>query len=525
MRAISNFCRRLRRSTSGNAALIVAMGMPMLIGGAGLGVDVTQWYMWKRELQFAVDQAALAGAWARLDDSLKNDYATRATQEYNANLAITEAFASAPNVRLVNFGTGASNSVLVTASASKELPFSSFLTGESATVSVSSQASFEGGQSYSTCMLALDKTASGAFTLGGSVSGSVSCGFGALSTSSTAMVKNGNSNAQAGYLVSGGGVDSGYSRNGTIHANVSGLSDPFEDLDPPDSSTPRTYVCPPVSAGVTTTTADYTVRTRVTYTYAQGKNQNQATAISNYAGAKPNVDTTDGPTNQTVANGTAAGTTTTTTSATNQVGGSGNSKIYETKTTTVTSTFANVVATTSGGSDGIARPQPGTYSSISIACRTEFAPGVYVIQGAVDFGQNQVVIGDDLMFVFEDAGGIHINSKSNIDLSGITASRLLDYGVSADAAAKLAGMLIYDTESTDGLKINGGADVKMEGIMYLPNRSVVFNGNSSVAGACLMIAAGQITFTGNNDIGSFCVPSGVPAISIGGANKTVKLVA
>ena len=57
--------KSFKKSTSGNATLLVAVGMPMLIGSSGLAVDVAQWYMWKNELQYAVDQAAIAGAWAR----------------------------------------------------------------------------------------------------------------------------------------------------------------------------------------------------------------------------------------------------------------------------------------------------------------------------------------------------------------------------------------------------------------------------------------------------------------------------
>ena len=62
---IPAFFSRLRHSTSGHATLLTALSMPMLIGGAGLGVDLSQWYLWKREFQFAVDQAAVAAAWAR----------------------------------------------------------------------------------------------------------------------------------------------------------------------------------------------------------------------------------------------------------------------------------------------------------------------------------------------------------------------------------------------------------------------------------------------------------------------------
>ena len=52
----------LKRDAGGNIAMMAALGMPALIGGAGLAVDVSQWYLWKRELQHSVDQAAIAPA-------------------------------------------------------------------------------------------------------------------------------------------------------------------------------------------------------------------------------------------------------------------------------------------------------------------------------------------------------------------------------------------------------------------------------------------------------------------------------
>jgi Flp pilus assembly protein TadG len=527
---LKGFARRLARSKSGNATLIVALGLPMLIGSAGFGTDLAQWYMWRREMQFAVDQAAIAGAWARASDATKNTYVTRARQEYHANLAVTADFATEAGVQLADYNGGNQNSVLVTASATRQLPFSSYLTGNSTTIGVSAKAVVEGGTVFTTCMLAVDPDADGAFTLGGSVSGNAACGSGALSDSDTAMVKNGNSNANLGYEVSAGGIDSGFSKNGAIHANVDGLSDPFADLSPPDSPTAQTYFCPPKSDGKTVTTANVASSTQYHYAYVKGKSLKKATTYTGYSGAKTDHTETSSSTGATVDNGTTAGTVTlpsVTSDPPNQVvvGSGNNDSVWEYVTTTTTNTYSNVVVTTTAGSDGIARPQPGTYSSISITCETHFAPGVYVISGDLDFGQNQTVIGSDVMFVLLNGNSMHINSNSKFDLSGITASTLVNsYNMASDDAAKLAGMLFYDDKSDADIKINGNSDLAMNGTIYMPHRHITMNGNSKVTGKCLMVVSGTLTFTGNNDLTSFCVPANTTAMVIGGSETKVRLV-
>lgn len=139
LRRTKNILKSLRNCRSGNAVMIVALGMPALIGGTGYAVDTAQWYLWKREVQFAVDQAAIAGAWAMTDEDTQATYETRAGQEFDANLSVTDDFVSEPDVRLASFAGGTGNSVIVEASASRILPFSGFLTGKAATINVFAQ--------------------------------------------------------------------------------------------------------------------------------------------------------------------------------------------------------------------------------------------------------------------------------------------------------------------------------------------------------------------------------------------------
>ncbi len=539
MKKIRKLFRDLKGDTSGNAMLLMAMGAPVLIGASGFAVDFAQWYMWKRELQYAVDQAAIAGAWASAEAATASTYETRATQEFNANLSLLTTMATAPAVSKADYGSGTDNSVVVTSTASASLPFSQMIMGSAATVAARSQATFEAATNWTTCLLAVDPTASDSLIFGGTASGSVTCGAGAISTATQAIRKNGNPPVQVSDIIAGGGIDAGLEVNGNIHANVSNLKDPFAGLTPPESTTPRTFSCPTAtSASASSTTADVSTKTTTIYTYWQGKKQNQANTQVTYtgAGAKTGSSSSSAASGQSVANGTVEGSTVQVSQDSNWTGdnwpvsGSKNDKIFEKKTVTVDKTYTKVSSI--GGSSGATATAgallPGTYGDITITCDTSFSPGVYVVTGTLDFGQNNSVTGSDVLFVLKGAGSekFKLNAKSKVNLTGIKESTLTNsYAMSSEDAEALAGMIIYDPNSTSDVQINGGADVMFDGIVYIPKRTAKFNGNSSVSGKCMMLAAGKLEFTGTNDLGSFCVPSGSTAIDIGGSTVSVRLVA
>jgi Flp pilus assembly protein TadG len=539
--AIRRTLRELQSSTSGNATLLVALGMPVLIGSSGLAVDTSQWYMWKRELQNATDQAALAGAWAKSSATSSQTYTTRATQEFNANVAATVGFHTTPAISTANYGTGGNNnSVVVTASATKALPFSSMVTGDSTTVSVRSQAAFTAGATYTTCLLAIHPTASQAFKFGGSVSGSSNCGAGSLSTDPTASMKEvGNTSVPLGSIVSAGGIDDGFENNlgpnGEIRENETSLGDPYGDIDTPSSasSSTRTYACPTATSGTASyTTADITVRTIRTYAYYTKSGSTYITAPT-YSGTyrRANSDNNPGITTQDV-----------TVTATSNVivgpntgdyvkYGSGAATIYERETVTSYTSYSDIQSHmgTPGTTGGAANLLPGIYSTISITCPTNFAPGIYFVNGDLDFGQNQTIVGAGVLFVMTNpSGNIRINSNSDMNISGITATTLTAlYDYTAADAAKLAGMVFWDKESSNAFSMNGNATVKIDGVFYMPNRESTFNGTASAnvaSGKCMMVVSSMMTINGNFNVTNFCTPNGVSAMNIGGGTATVKLV-
>ena len=533
---VKQLMKSIHRNISGNAMILLAFGLPAMIGGAGLAVDTAQWYMWQREMQYAVDQAALAGAWARTATATQSTYTSRALQEYDANMELADSFDSGPTTTLVNYGSGTNNAVNVTASATKQLPFIGFLLNDGVTVSVSATASVTPGvagtsttvvtPARSACVIALNPSASGALTLGGSASGTVSCGGAALSNDPNAAIDElGNPDLVFSSLSATGGIDPSLANNVTggtanMFSNQTGLSDPFAGLSPTGSATAQTYPasCPTATAAVTKATTTPTTKVSYIYVTASSKSNAEsyaAAGTNTYVGTMSSpyrraaVDTVGSVTNNvTVASGTTSSTITDGAETYADQGATTTSGVREVKKSFIRTTYSNVVYTPATTST--VTLQPGTYSSIIMACDTFFSPGIYTINNSIDFSNNRSITGTDVMFIMKTANNIsNINSNTNIFLGGISASTLTGtYGYSTANANKLAGMLFWDPLSTDQVKFNGNAVAKMNGAIYMPNRQIIFQGNVSVSGYCMMVIGDKVTFTGSNDVTSFCQTAG-----------------
>ena len=568
LNTIKRFMKSLGRSTSGNVLILFAAGAPVFIGGAGLAVDTAQWYMWKREMQYAVDQAALAGAWSKVGGTTGEEYKTRAQQEITANLQVVN-FQGTPSITLADYGGKTNNSVLVSLSASKELPFSKLLMKSGTTITVSAQAKFEKALTYTACLIAVDPSAKGAITFNGNAYLVARCGVAALSNNASAITNGGNGTFNVGYLITAGGVDDSlegtFTRNGVTYTNyayegVQGLVDPFAALTPPSNTTPRTYVC---ASGATTTTATYDFKkTVVDKTYTSPTNTSSSTWTYQSPDAAVSSATQTGLTTTTAPAGTKRGDTlaspspTVVTGSVATVPGSAavpksgcnkqgvsctNPGSPATPTTfkrvdRVTTELRTVTAVTSSTAPGGAQMLPGTYTSFNVGCDTTMAAGVYVIDGGrFTIHSQDSISGQGVMIVLKNGAGIDVNGGSNMNLRPMTEAEMIDarYGnMTLAEAQKLKDMLIFEDRNSPGATnantFNGNASAKLEGTIYLPKSAVTLDGTLSVTSRCLVITAKTISIQGGANMTSLC-PAGT-ADHTGGAQvasgaASVKLVA
>ena len=105
-------------------------------------------------------------------------------------------------------------------------------------------------------------------------------------------------------------------------------------------------------------------------------------------------------------------------------------------------------------------------------------------------------------------------SASNVATLSINGSAQLDLRAptSAEAAAapfndaKWAGILFFQDKLGDepAHTINGGADINLNGIIYMPTGDLTYNGDATQAAQCLLLISERVRFGGTNKIDNNC---------------------
>jgi len=238
---------QLGKEEEGQALVLGALALVILMLMAGLGVDVGYLRYQKLQMQKAADAGAIAGA----SDLI---YGTSALAMVAAQHDVTaNGFTNGINGTTVTVnippasGPWAGNDKYVEVIVAQAAPTFFMRVGGFDTVNVSSRAVASSVASSSGCIYALDPTDSATFTAEGSVNINSNCGIRVNSNSATAFYKTGSGNISLTNRTDGIGVVGGVSEagSGTI------TPEPREGI--PGFIDPLAYVPAPTVGNCTTT--------------------------------------------------------------------------------------------------------------------------------------------------------------------------------------------------------------------------------------------------------------------------------
>lgn len=153
---------------------------------------------------------------------------------------------------------------------------------------------------------------------------------------------------------------------------------------------------------------------------------------------------------------------------------------------------------------------PGRYcNGMDIKGTVHMDPGVYIIdEGSFKVNSGAQITGDGVTIILTGSTSskvatLQINGSASLDLSAPTA---------AEAAAapfnnsNWSGVLFYQDQKGDGTQhtINGGANINLDGIIYMPTGELTYNGDAAQSAQCLLMITERVNFGGNNEIGNNC---------------------
>jgi Flp pilus assembly protein TadG len=397
---IANTFRRLRGDQRGNILLMAGAALTGLVGAAGIGVDTVQWYMWKRQMQQAVDTGATAGAIA-MARGLSSSTAVNREVARTANTSYSiEAINTPPTSGAYSGNSGA---IEVYATTSQTLPFSSVFLSTAPTIRVRAVATSVAVGNP--CVIATATSGTGVEVFGGAQV-NLGCPVASNSPGGVSVDVGGSSYLDTDMVMSVGGIDYG---TGNLPSDASIVSyglpvdDPLASRNLSFSSSGCTY---------------------------------------NHYHVNPNE---------------------------------------------------------------YATPSAGTYcNGMQLQGTVRLHGGVYIIKG----GTLQINSSADV--------GLYGDGGVTFILTGTSSSTVATVSINGSATVNLtaptstqnstfAGVLFYqDPIGEASHTINGGANINLEGIIYMPTGDLTYNGDSTQSAQCLLIVTERIRFGGTNNIENNC---------------------
>lgn len=222
--------RRLSLDRRGNALMITAFTLPLILGAAGLGVHSIQLSLTKRQMQREADSAALAGAFSLYQDRSDTEAEAAATQALTQNALVSGV---TPTIEVTGSYTSGdttySETMFVRLTHNEPTPFMSLF--GMGTTAVTAEARAATAPIGDFCFLALEEGSTTGITFSGNSTLDMDCGVATNSTNgSQAMKVNGNPTVLATPLVARGQIENASALSGSTQMeNHDYLTNPLSD--------------------------------------------------------------------------------------------------------------------------------------------------------------------------------------------------------------------------------------------------------------------------------------------------------
>ena len=477
------FFRRLLKDRRGNALVIGAACLPLIVGAAGLASDTIQWTLWKRQLQRAADSAAIAGVYDR-SNAAGATTTTAATVTHDLSLNLHTYYGLKSGYPIVSYPADSgvqTYQVKVTLAIQRSLPFSSMFMTAAPTITVNATAASipAGGDA---CIEALETASTTGITfIGNAAVYMPDCDVFSNSSGTNVTVGKGSADVTANSVGGVGGIQESNNFHVTAYRPYSpALPDPFSGVSP-DASDMHCAV----SQSATTSTVVVVDSPATGHYKTTGNHQT-------WVQDSPAVTHT------------------------------------ETQTTTIYTPLPltdGVDITTLKDASG---NQANCFTALSVGSTrsltipANFGP-IYINGGDANFQGNFTCVGCAIVLTNKTAaspiGNVSTNASANVNITAPTSGTFKGLAIYQDRRA---------TDCNNCNKINGNSGSLITGGIYFPSQELQYNGTGTTDAICTMFVARRVTFSGNSGTSnkfkklSDCSSEGLPSNS---TTRIVRLVA